>query len=371
MSDPRPALHTRVRALIEQLACGARDDAARDALLLALARYQTRTVLPYGRYAGARLSARRLDLDALTDVAQIPALPSDAFRYARISSRAQSEDVRVFQSSGTTQEARSHHPFQDFSLYDAAAQAAARYALFPDRERMALLILAPHERELPDSSLSYMLARFLEWFGDDASTHVWPLEGAELERLVARLVRAKQAGTPVALLGTSFAFVHALDRLGERRFALPLASRIMQTGGFKGRTRELAPAAMRAQLSATFGVPDDFIATEYGMTELSSQLYDLGLRSALCGEAPRARRLWAPGWLRVSVVDPDTLLPLPHGQEGLVRIDDCANLDSIAFIQTADLGISHADGLELRGRASSAVERGCSLTADDLLARPT
>jgi acyl-CoA synthetase (AMP-forming)/AMP-acid ligase II len=171
----------------------------------------------------------------------------------------------------------------------------------------------------------------------------------------------------VALLGTSFAFVHALDRLGARRFALPPGSRIMQTGGFKGRSRELSPLAMRAALSQSFGVPDAMIVAEYGMTELSSQLYETTLRAAVTSERDCVRRLWAPPWLRVSVVDPERLTPLPDGQEGLVRIDDAANLDSVCAIQTADLGVLEAGELTLRGRAEGAVLRGCSITADELL----
>jgi hypothetical protein len=344
-------LRARISALIERLANGARDDGARDALLLELFAYQRARVEPYGRYVSQRA---RKEVSAVSD---IPALPTDAFRFARISSRPASEDVRVFRSSGTTQDARSTHALQDLSLYDAAARAAARQLLFPDHERMALLILAPHERELPDSSLSYMLARFVEWFGNDGSSHVWPVQGPELTRLAARLEHAAQANMPVALLGTSFAFVHALDAL-QQTFALPEGSRIMQTGGFKGRSREIAPDEMRALLARAFGVPDRRIIAEYGMTELSSQLY----------ERTEPRRLCWPGWTRVSVVHPETLLPLPDGETGLVRIDDLANVDSVAFIQTADLGIID-DGLHLLGRAPQAVARGCSITADELLGR--
>ncbi|MET0287727.1 MAG: acyl-protein synthetase [Polyangiales bacterium] len=338
-------LRARILSLIERLAGGARDDAARDALLWELFEHQRANVPPYARYVKQRLHA-------LNDLGDIPALPTDAFRFARIASRPLEEDVLVFRSSGTTQDARSSHALQDLSLYDAAAQAAARHALFPDRERMALLILAPHERELPDSSLSYMLSRFVEWFGDDGSSHVWPMQGPELERLRARLQHAVEAGMPVALLGTSFAFVHALDALQEQ-FALPAGSRIMQTGGFKGRSREVAADEMRTLLRTTFGV--ERIVSEYGMTELSSQLYAEG------------EHLWSPGWTRVSVVHPETLQPLPHGETGLVRIDDLANIDSVAFLQTADLGVLEAGGLRLLGRAPAAVARGCSITADELL----
>ena len=409
MTEPRTTLHARIRAFIERpisapvsagsappsyaqqalasserTAASARphaDDASaamRDALLLTLADYQRAHVAPYARFSAQRLRGR-----TISSVDDVPALPTDAFRFARISSRGPSEDVRTFRSSGTTQDARSTHALQDLSLYDAAARAAARHALFPDRDQMALIVLAPHERELNDSSLSYMLARFVEWFGNDGSTHVWPLERPELDRLSARLERASAAHMPVALLGTSFAFVHAIDALHERRFALPAGSRIMQTGGFKGRSREIAPDDMRGLLSDTFAVAPDLIVAEYGMTELSSQLYDDTLRTRVLGQVefgsraqelrastelqPQPRRLWAPPWVRVSVVHPETLQPLPHGEPGLVRIDDLANLDSVAFIQTSDLGTLDEHGLTLHGRASDAVARGCSITAEQLL----
>ncbi|MDB4974357.1 MAG: Acyl-protein synthetase [Myxococcaceae bacterium] len=368
MTDARSSLHRRIQALIARLADGTRDDGARDALLLELADYQRTHVAPYARFVKQRLSARGSAADAtLDDLDAVPALPTDAFRYARISSRPEAEDLRTFRSSGTTNDERSRHVLQDLSLYDAAAQAAARYALFPDRDDMALIILAPHERELGDSSLSYMLARFVEWFGSDCSTHVWPLDAPELSRLRARLQAAAQAQMPVALLGTSFAFVHALDGLGGERFQLPDKSRIMQTGGFKGRSREVAPDAMRQLLQDRFGIAEHAVVAEYGMTELSSQLYENTLRAALLGRAVPPRRLWAPGWVRTSIVDPETLAPVPAGAEGLVRIDDLANLDSVAFVQASDLGVADELGIRLLGRAPLAVARGCSITADDLL----
>ncbi|MDB4988483.1 MAG: Acyl-protein synthetase [Myxococcaceae bacterium] len=365
MIAARSSLHSRILSLIARLAHGTRDDQARDALLLELAAYQREHVAPYARFSSQRLRTR--GITDIVSVDQVPALPTDAFRHARISSRPESEDLRTFRSSGTTQDTRSLHTLQDLSLYDAAAQAAARFALFPDLARMPLIILAPHERELSDSSLSYMLARFVEWFGNDASTHVWPLDQLELTRLRARLHAAAHANMPVALLGTSFAFVHAVDALGGEHFELPAKSRIMQTGGFKGRSREVSPEAMRQLLTDSFGTQASNIVAEYGMTELSSQLYDNTLRAEVLGEPAPARRLWTPGWVRTSIVDPETLTPLPHGEEGLVRIDDLANLDSVAFIQTSDLGVADELGIVLHGRAPLSVARGCSITADELL----
>jgi acyl-CoA synthetase (AMP-forming)/AMP-acid ligase II len=357
----REALRVRILTLIAESADGTRRDRTRDALLSDLYDYQTRWVVPYGNFCA--------NYPRMGGPAELPAraLPCDAFRFARISSRAAEEDVRLFRSSGTTQDARSEHAFADLTVYDAAAEAAARSMLFPDRARMQLLILAPSETELPDSSLSYMLARFHAWFGSASSQHIWPIAATSIGRLSEAIARAQRAAEPLALLGTSFAFVHALDALAGHKLPLPPHSRIMQTGGFKGRARELSPLAMRQSLTECFEVPDAAIVAEYGMTELSSQLYETSLRASLLSFRPCARRLWAPAWVRVSVVDPEHLTPLPEGQQGLVRIDDAANLDSVCALQTADLGVIEAGELVLQGRAQGAVARGCSITADQLL----
>ena len=360
----RSTLEARIRALIASSAQGKVDEASRDALLLDLAQYQAEVCEPYGRFFRQRTRGQ-----AVSSIAEVPALPTDAFRFARISSRPASDDVRVFESSGTTQSERSKHPFADLTLYDLAAHTAARHALFPDRERMQLVILAPSEQELPSSSLSYMLARFVEWFGTADSQIVWPVQGPRVDELAASLRNAQERGEAVALLGTSFAFVHALDALGDTRFALPEGSRIMQTGGFKGKAREVAPLAMRAWLSASFGVPEPFIVAEYGMTELSSQLYETTLREAALGLAVGERALWAPPWVRALPVHGERLVPVSEGEQGLVRLDDAANLDSVVSIQTADVAQRGARGLTLLGRASGAVARGCSITADELLGR--
>ncbi len=358
----RARLHGRIQALMHKCEAGSEHPEERDALLLDLAQYQMRHVAPYGHFAGQRLAGR-----ALSHADEVPALPTDGFRFARISSRGEHEDLRRFQSSGTTQDTRSLHALSDLSLYDLGAKIAARHALFPDVDRMELLILAPRENELPESSLSYMLARFVEWFGGAHTHYIWPVDAESLANLDRTLREAEEHGTSVALLGTSFAFVHMLDRLAHTRYALPPKSRIMQTGGFKGRSREIAPEAMRALLSDRLGIPDPYIVAEYGMTELSSQLYETTLRDAALGESVRPRRLWAPSFVRVNLVQSESLRFVQDEGEGLVRIDDLANLDSVAAIQTADVGIRDAHGFSLRGRATNAVARGCSITADELL----
>ncbi len=137
----------------------------------------------------------------------------------------------------------------------------------------------------------------------------------------------------------------------------------MQTGGFKGRSREVAPEALRAALAVRYGMTEARVVGEYGMTELSSQLYETTLID------PGGRRLYCPPpWVRVCAVDPERLEPLPEGTRGLLRIDDAANLDSVACLQTADSATVHPGELvELHGRHPGALPRGCSLAVEEAL----
>jgi hypothetical protein len=342
----RDTLHTKIAAAID----GDVTPEARDALLAELRAYQAVHVAPYARLVRAR--------------GEDAALPTDVFRFARVAAHAPEHDVRVFRTSGTTSGARGQHFFRDLSLYDRAARAWAAQTLFADGP-MRLVVLAPDEADAPDSSLSYMLSRFATWFASSeaaAATFCWRDGALDVGALEAALADARE---PIALLGTSFAFVFAEDALADRdvRFALPAGSRVMQTGGFKGRTREVSPDAMLAMLSARYGIPEARVIAEYGMTELSSQAYETTLVE------PGPRRLRFPPWVRVTAVDPVDLRALPIGQTGLLRIDDAANLDSVCAIQTADLARIEADGsFVLFGRAPGATPRGCSLAVEEALA---
>lgn len=348
----RERLQARVEEAIRRFEVGDPLDApARDRLIEDLAAWQASHIPEL-----ARLHKRG---------AWPPALPTDVFRFRRIAAHPESDDTRLFRSSGTTSSQRSVHVYRDLSLYDLAARVAARHMLFPDVDRMRLLILSPHERDTPDSSLDYMLTRFTEWFGT-TSEWLWKDDALELERLADVLGEAEASGAPVALLGTSFAFVHAEDGLGNQRFRLPAGSRVMQTGGYKGRSREVDADALLAAIAERYGLDPSFIINEFGATELSSQMYGTTLRGSVTGH-PGPRRLWVPPWVRATPVDPDTLEPVEGEQVGLLRIDDCANLDSSVCIQTADLARRVEGGIVVLGRASGATPRGCSLAADQAL----
>jgi hypothetical protein len=212
-----------------------------------------------------------------------------------------------------------------------------------------------------------MFACVLRTYGSGDSRFCWRGQAVDLDALAAGLLDAERAGERVCLMGTTFALLSVADTLAARgtRFALPAGSRLMDTGGFKGRTRELPQKELYAAYVQTFGIPEHAIVNEYGMTELSSQYYDRALLAEPGVLHPR--RKIGPPWLRAVVVDPETLEPLPPGRPGLVRHMDLANLFSVVAVQTDDLAVLHDDGIELLGRAAGAEARGCSLAMEQLL----
>jgi hypothetical protein len=175
-------------------------------------------------------------------------------------------------------------------------------------------------------------------------------------------------------LGTAFSFVHLLDFMVERnlRIGLPAGSCVMETGGYKNRSRSMPKAELHALITEHLGVPPDNIICEYGMSELSSQAYSLGAPASsrrfypgatkeLAGETPALPGFHFPPWARAQIISPETGREVADGETGLIRVFDLANVFSVAAIQTEDLGVRRGDGFKLIGRAQMAEPRGCSL----------
>jgi len=165
--------------------------------------------------------------------------------------------------------------------------------------------------------------------------------------------------TPRLIVGTAFSFVHLLDYLVGKniRFQLPPGSRVMETGGYKNRSRSLPKAELHALISDRLGVPPGNIVCEYGMSELSSQAYDSGRET----RNPERGTFHFPPWARVQIISSETGREVADGETGIVRILDLANVFSVAAVQTEDLGVRRGDGFELTGRAPLSEPRGCSL----------
>jgi hypothetical protein len=369
----REALHRRVRAFIEASARGVPPRETFDALGLAIARYQAAHVAPYRRL----LTNTSCDIEGAESVRALPAVPTDVFRLARIAAHPPADDVALFRTSGTTSGARGSHALSTTATYEAGALAWGRWGLFFDAPApVAIALTLPPEHLPRESSLHFMI----QLFGAKLAKRARYLQRApdtlvDPDELVEACAEARREGAPAVVMGASFAFVHLLDALGERarsgtELALPAGSRVMHTGGFKGRSREIAPTELIAAIAAAFAIPEHAVVGEYGMTELSSQLYEPTLRAAhgLGPEGARHGVFAAPPWLRVAAADPDTLRPLPDGTPGILRFEDLANVDSALVVQTADRGICRGASVELLGRLPGATPRGCSLAIEELKA---
>jgi hypothetical protein len=301
---------------------------------------------------------------------EIPAVPTLAFKEATLATFDEAEAVIAFETSGTTAGRSGRHLFEasSLALYDAALLAGFDHFVLGDpKQRLRYALLVPARR---DSSLGYMMRRVAAERGDGPGRTYVDASGGrlDLEGLRRDLAVAYADGIAVCLAGTAFAFVALLDALGDERLPLRPGSRIMETGGFKGRTRSVERGELYAGLARCFGVGLEAIVAEYGMTELTSQYYD---EPEPRGSGERAKS--GPPWLRAIVVGADGREVAP-GEIGLLRHVDLANRGSVLAVQTEDLALRlpprrRGAGFVLLGRDPRARLRGCSLDAEALLAR--
>ena len=357
------------RAILDFIGRGVdrpRDEAAFNALALRVFSHQFAHNLPYRRLCERRGRTSA----AVTDWRQIPSVPISAFKHIALSCAPPELAVAVFMTSGTSDPAqRGKHYLTTLELYDASMRVNFAAHVLPDGARLPFLLVYPPPAVLPNSSLAHYLEVGMQAFGAPESDWFIGEKGLENDRLAAVLREAEASGRPVALVGASFAFVHFLDYCGERglSFRLPPGSRIMDTGGFKGRSREIGREDLYRLFGDTFGVPDGHCVNMYGMTEFSVQFYDVTLRRRAAG-LPPARFKVGPPWSRTRVIDPETGSDVPPGEVGVLLHVDLANRNTVSAILTEDLGRATGEGFELLGRVGGAEARGCSLAMDEFLA---
>jgi hypothetical protein len=315
-----------------------------DGLALAVHAYQYRVNPAYRRYctrvAGTRPRGWR----------EIPAVPADAFRDSVL---ACAPAARIYRSSGTTAgpERRAQHHVCDVEVYEASALIGFRRAVLAAGERCRFLVAAPERATHPASSLGEMVSWLRAAHDTDAVPSFLDGGSVDVERFATTL-DALDGREPVLVLAVTSALLRLVDWADtrSRRWRLPAGSTIVDTGGCKGYPTDVSRAAVLERYRRVFGVADDQVVNEYGMTELCSQFYARGA-------APHQ----APPWVRTLVCDPTTGAEVAAGEIGCLRHVDLANLGSVLAIQTEDLGRATNHGFELLGRAPTAEARGCSL----------
>jgi hypothetical protein len=338
------------------------DSAAFGELALAAFAWQFERVEPYRRLCMRRGATP----ETVHDWRQVPPVPAAAFKTMTL---AAAPAVEVFRSSGTTaglhgeQRSEHHQPFPD--LYRQVIDVSFPpfcLPFLPPGAKLPILSLIPPREQIPDSSLSFMADHILSRWGSPESATAFGPRGVEAVKARSWAAARQREGRPVLILATAFAlaqWLDALERLGLR-FRLPPGTALFETGGFKGRTTELSRPDLLARIQSWLGVPPEAVVREYGMTELTSQCYT----RALLGGDPDL--FVAPHWMRVRLLDPETLAEAAVGTPGLLAVFDLANLGSAVHLLTEDLGVAEGEGFRLLGRAAGAELRGCSLVVEEL-----
>lgn len=307
------------------------DEAAFEREALQLFRYQSVACKPYAEY----LRLIGVEPRRVRTLAEIPMLPIELFKSHEVYC-ATTPPQKLFTSSATTGMTSSRHLVADLSLYERAFEQAFR-AFYGEPSKWSIYGLLPSYLEREGSSLVYMVDRLISKCGSG---------GFYLDNYEQLLADMANDPKPKILLGVTYALLDLAER-----YAPKLSNTvIMETGGMKGRRKELPKGELHRILCEAFGV--EHIHSEYGMAELLSQAYSSG-----------EGVFRAPQWMRVLVRDVNNPFSrLADGRRGAIDIIDLANRSSCAFIATQDVGVRYADGsFRIEGRVEESDVRGCNL----------
>jgi hypothetical protein len=282
----------------------------------------------------------RKDPELVTHISDIPYMPVEFFKNHRIICGTDSP-AKTFSSSGTTGMVQSKHEVLDLSVYEESFRKAFEL-FYGDVRDLVILALLPSYLERDGSSLIYMVEDLIQRTGNPKSGYFL----YNHDELFQTLLKLRDAGSKVILIGVTYALLDFVEH-----YTLDFPDLIvMETGGMKGKRREMIREELHEQLCEGFGV--DAIHSEYGMTELLSQAYSSGRGLFRC-----------PPWMRINIRDVnDPLSLLNAGATGGINVIDLGNVYSCSFIATQDLGRKYEDGsFEIIGRFDNSDIRGCNL----------
>ncbi|WP_264520299.1 acyl transferase [Flavobacterium sp. N1994] len=282
----------------------------------------------------------KVDKQSVKSLQQIPFLPIQFFKSHDIVSNTDSVQ-EIFTSSGTTGMITSKHLVTDVSLYEQSYRKAFS-EFYGNIEDYTVLALLPSYLERSGSSLIYMVKDLIALSNNEHSGFYLN----NYDELIAKLIELDNAGQNVILIGVTYAL---LDLIEKQKFQLKNTI-IMETGGMKGKRKEMIREELHEILCNGFGVQN--IHSEYGMTELLSQAYSLGNGIFEC-----------PAWMQILIRDTeDALTYVANGKTGGVNVIDLANINSCSFIATQDLGKKYPNNsFEILGRFDNSDIRGCNL----------
>lgn len=320
------------------------DTSSFESLALKIFRFQVQYMPVYGSFVG--LLGRQPD--SITRIEDIPFLPVSFFKQHPVRSDKMSGQGKTFESSGTTGHDTSRHFVADLPLYEALSVRLFE-AIYGPLSNYHILALLPSYLERSNSSLVYMVKHFMKTAGSEHSGFYLD----DFDSLNTKLAELQNLpdGRKVLLIGVTFALLDWAEQyVAQSRFRMDTSQLVvMETGGMKGRRKEMLRQEVHDSLRQTLGVAS--VHSEYGMTELVSQAYSTGDGVFTSSDTIR-------------VLIRDITDPLAVGlqrQTGGINVVDLGNLDSCAFIETADLGRINGQSFEVVGRLDNSDVRGCNL----------
>lgn len=344
--DERTRLGDAIMAMVEAGPDG--DPAIFDDLALSVFAYQYAQNSPYREFC----DAKGMSPDSVSAWREIPAFPTDSFKTHVVTSFPLEEAVFRNITSGTTSPMARGLVYRDelgSKLTFLANRIMTGAYLFPDFEegqRCRILLLAPSPAMAPSMGMALGMEATRAHFGTPNSRFMLGRTGVDVAGLIAAFEESEGSGTPIALVGTTSAFVYLLKAF-ERKdmcFRLPVGSRIADGGGYRGRFGEVTREDYYRLVVQMLGVPPNHCVNTLGMAEVGTNYFDNCLRNHVVGCGDGLRRKVPPPWARVVAVSVADLSPLPHGEVGLLRHYDLTNLPTVMAVQTDNLGFTDARG---------------------------
>lgn len=311
---------------------------------------QYHTVGPYREYC----KKKRVTPETVDQWQQIPPVPSAAFKKFIMASFPVEKAEHAYFTSGTTDPARKGSILRDkgaVDLINTANGLLTRKYVFPDVERMKILLMVPSPAMAPGIGMAIGLDRVRKEFGSPDSMYLISRLGLNLELLLKSLVHAERTGEPVAIIGSTVGFVYFLKACEKEgiSFRLPAGSRVCDGGGYLGQFGECTREELYEKCRTILGIEDHYCINVLGMGEISTNFFDNVLDDYRQGKKGERYKV-IPPWTRTGVVDIDSFERLPRGETGLLQHYDLVNRSMVIAVQTDNLGFEVENGFEIIGR---------------------
>jgi hypothetical protein len=339
-------------------------------LAVGLFKLQFNAIDGYSKYC----KKKNVTPENINDYLQIPPMPASAFKSGDIFIYSNEEIYLTFKTSGTSGSDRGNAYFSRScaELTSLAIVENAKRYMFPDLVDTRFFLIAPSPEAMPNLTMAFGITEVMKNIGPYGGKHYLGTEGLKTEELMSDLKKCEQEKIPASIIAPSFAMVAILDKLAEKKMIFKMApgSRVLDAGGFKGRSREVSRPDMVKMIGERFSIMPQYCINALGMSELGTQYYDNNIKNHAAGiKAPVAKE--NPHWAKTLVMkldgDMNYIAPNAYSINGALVHFDLSNFDRAAAILTDDLGCYREGGFEVLGRIKEGDLKGCSLTIEELI----